>query len=115
MQARKRQVFAAIPLGLLMSFGRPALADTAETLADYIGYTIAAKKTVVGWVDDDGEKKGDSFEGCQHGRIIIFDDRTYLKCGGYGYQYAYRPEAVLLIRSGQIVMIVEDDAYDMTQ
>lgn len=115
MQAQTTRTCAAILVGALLSFSAPALADTADTLADYIGYTIAAKKTVVGWVDEDREKKGDSFEGCQYGRVIIFDDRSYLKCAEYGYQYAYRPEAVLLVRSGRIVMIVEDDAYDMTQ
>jgi hypothetical protein len=102
-------------MAVITAFGAPALADTADTLADYIGYTIAAKKTIVGWVDEGREKKGEAFEGCQYGRVIIFDDRTYLKCAEYGYQYAYRPEAVLLVRSGRIVMIVEDDAYDMTQ
>lgn len=115
MRARTSRICAAVLMSMLMTFGAPALADTADTLEDYIGYTIAAKKTVVGWVDEGREKKGEAFEGCQHGRVIIFDDRTYLKCAEYGYQYAYRPEAVLLVRSGRIVMIVEDDAYDMTQ
>lgn len=96
---------------LLSMSSTPALSDAADTLSDYIGFTIAAKKTIVGRIDD-GERD-DDFEGCDYGRIIIFDDNTYLECAEYGYQYAYRPEAILLVRSGRVVMIVEDDAYDM--
>lgn len=98
--------------GFLSLFSTPALSDATDTLSDYIGYTVAAKKTIVGFVNDDGEKE-DGFQGCNHGRVIIFSDNTYLECDDYGYQYAYRPDAVLLVRSGRIVMIVEDDAYDM--
>ncbi len=107
------RVASAGIIGLLMSVGGPALADTADVLSDYIGYTIVAEKTIVGWVDERREKKGDSFEGCDYGRIIIFDDQTYLKCSDYGYQYSHRPDAIILVRSGRFVMIVEDDAYDM--
>ena len=81
-------------------------------LGDYVGYVIAAKKTIVGYQNSDG-KRADSFEGCDFGRAIIFDDNTYLTCSGYGYQYAYRPEAVLLVRNGSWKMVVGGSTYDM--
>jgi hypothetical protein len=81
---------------------------------------IVGTKTIVGYVDKKGQKK-DDFEGCDFDRTIIFDDGTGITCSSYGYQYAYRPTAVLLMKSmqisgknfGQVVMIVESDSYDM--
>lgn len=115
MKAKSSARWIAGLSAVLASIAGPTLADTASTLGEYVGYTIAAKETIVGWVDEDEGKKGDSFEGCEYGRKILFDDGRYLTCAEYGYQYAYRPEAVLLVRSGRIIMIVDDDAYDMTQ
>jgi hypothetical protein len=98
----------------------PAGADTADTLENYVGYTIVASKTIVGYRDKDG-KSSDDFEGCDFDRKIRFDDGTTLTCSGYDYTYAYRPTALILMKSSefqgrktaQAVMIVEDDAYDM--
>jgi hypothetical protein len=84
----------------------------AVNLSHYVGYTIVAVKTIKGYVTEDGEFKT-SFEGCQYGRKIVFDDNTYLTCNEYGYQYAYRPDAVLLARNGTWAMVVEGDSYDM--
>lgn len=85
---------------------------TSCDLSQYIGYTIAAQKTIVGYVDQNGEKD-DSFKGCDFGRKIIFDDNTYLTCTEYAYSYAYRPDATLLVRDGTWVMIVDDETYEM--
>jgi hypothetical protein len=84
----------------------------ANDLGEYVGYTIVAKKTIVRYVDKDGNGK-DSFEGCNYGRKIIFEDQTYLTCASYGYHYAYRPEALLLVRNGSWIMLVDDESFDM--
>jgi hypothetical protein len=94
--------------------------DVADELENYVGYTIVGAKTIAGYVNSDGKRK-DDFEGCEYGRTIIFDDGTGLKCSSYGYQYAYRPKAIILAKSLSIngtnfetvVMIVESDKYDM--
>jgi hypothetical protein len=94
-------------------------ADLANILGRYVGYTIVGTKTIAGYVEK-GKKK-DDFEGCDFNRTIVFDDGTGLVCSSYGYQYAYRPTAVILMKSmqisgtnyGQIVMIVESEKYDM--
>jgi hypothetical protein len=87
---------------------------TDGQLNEFVGYTIVANKTIVGWYDNDG-KKGDSFEGCNFNRVIVFDDNRTLTCAEYGYQYAYRPTATILSNGASIKMVVESDVYDMSR
>jgi len=97
----------------------PAYADLANELEDLVGYTIVASKTVERWYDED--EKDYSFNGCSHGRVIVFTDGTTLTCAGYGYQYAYRPTAVILAKEisyqgksfYDLKMVVGDEVYDM--
>ena len=71
----------------------PAHADLADELDDLVGYTIIASKTIDRWYDDD--EKDDSFNGCSHGRVIVFTDGTTLTCAEYGYQYVKYVPAVV--------------------
>ena len=97
----------------------PAYADLADELEDLVGYTIIASKTVERWYDED--EKDDSFNGCSHGRVIVFTDGKTLTCAEYGYQYAYRPTAVILAKEityqgksfYDFKMVVGDEVYDM--
>ena len=82
-------------------------------LTQYVGYTIVAEKTISGYIDQDGTR-GSSFKGCQFGRKIIFTDQTYLTCAEYSYTYSYMPQAALLVKDGTWVMVVDDEAFDMT-
>jgi hypothetical protein len=97
-----------------------AFADTASKLEKFVGYTIIATKQVDFRVEDG--KKEDGFSGCAHGRDIVFTDGTGLTCKSYGYQYAYRPTAVILAKEigtyggrklFDLKMVVGDDVYDM--
>lgn len=87
-------------------------ADVASQLQQYVGYTIVAVLDIVGYQDSNG-KHGDSFEGCEYGRVIIFEGNKALTCTGYGYHYGYRPKALVLSRGGSFKMIVDSDVYDM--
>ena len=97
-----------------------AQADLADELDNLIGYTIVDSKTIKGWYDDD-EKGNGAFKGCKYGRVIVFTDNKSLTCAEYGYQYAYRPTAIILTKEisykgksfYDYKMIVEDDVYDM--
>ena len=97
----------------------PVYANLADELEELVGYTITASKTIERWYDDD--EKDESFNGCSHGRVIVFTDGTTLTCAEYGYQYAYRPTAIILAKEityqGKSIfdfkMIVEDEVYDM--
>ena len=74
-----------------------AHADLVDELEDLIGYVIVDSKTIQGWYDDD-ESDDSSFNGCSHGRVIVFTDNKKLTCAEYGYQYAYRPKTIILAK-----------------
>jgi hypothetical protein len=92
----------------------PSFADLVNKLDDLVGYTIIAKKTIKGWYDDD-ESEENAFKGCSHGRVIVFTDNRILTCAEYGYQYAYRPTAIILSNGSRYKMIVGNNVYDMSR
>ncbi len=101
------------PLILLLFFWvSESYAGMTDELSQFVGYTIVASKTIAGYQDKEGKKK-DDFEGCDYGRTIIFDDDKIIHCSSYGYQYAYRPTAIILSNGSTFKMIVEDDIYDV--
>lgn len=108
-----RHVINTITAGALLLAPVPASADIADDLSSYVGYTIVASKRIEGWVSSDGKKREDGFSGCEYDRAIIFTDGTYLKCQGYGYQYAYGARALILSNGSSFVMIVQDRVYRM--
>jgi hypothetical protein len=95
-------------------------AGLADELEDLVGYMIVAAKIVDGWKD--GRKFGDGFEGCEHGRVIVFTDGTALTCNTYSYSYSYRPTAVILAKQFKFQgreaysfkMVIDDEVYDMS-
>ncbi|MBP6962764.1 hypothetical protein KBB49_04470 [Candidatus Saccharibacteria bacterium] len=105
---------------VLATFSCIARADLAYELNSLIGYTIVDSKTIKGWYDD-SEKEEGAFKGCKHGRVIVFTDNTVLTCAEYGYQYAYRPTAIILAKQISFggkdfydyKMIIESEVYDM--
>lgn len=102
-----------LPLvGALMSV-TAARADMASDLADHVGYTVIAAKTIEGFRDKSG-KRGDSFEGCEWDRIIIFTDGKAVRCTGYGYSYSWRPRAAILSDGTTAKMIVGDTVYSIS-
>ena len=110
----------ALTIAAVILFPALVEADLADELDDLVGYTIVASKTIVRWYDNNDADEG-SFNGCSHGRVIVFSDGTGLTCAEYGYQYAYRPTAVILAKEISIQgkshydlkMVVEDEIYDM--
>ena len=97
-----------------------AKADLGDKLSKLIGYTVIDSKTINSWYDE-SEKEEGSFKGCKHGRVIVFTDNMRLTCAQYGYQYAYRPTAVILAKQTtyqggtfyDFKMVVGDEIYDM--
>ena len=81
----------------MVLFSSTAHADLTDELDDLIGYTIVDSKTIASWHDDDEKEEG-AFKGCKHGRVIVFTDNKTLTCAEYGYQYAYRPTAIILAK-----------------
>lgn len=87
-------------------------ADTADVLNGLVGYTVVLSATITGYIDSDG-KREDSFNGCAHGRVIIFDNNKGLTCATYSYTYSYHPSAVVLSNGSSYKMVVGDEIYDM--
>lgn len=104
-----KKLAMALTLAFLAS---SAFADITDRLGRFVGYTIIASKTIAGYQDKNG-KRGDSFEGCDFDRVIVFDDNRVLTCAEFSYQYAYRPTAIVLSNGSSYKMIVGNDVYDM--
>jgi len=88
-----------------------AQAFAACRLNRVVGYTLVAAKTVVAKIENGNREDG--FSGCSYGRILVFDDNTGLRCAEYNYEYAYRPDAFIFIRGGDIKVCIEGYLYDM--
>lgn len=84
----------------------------ADQFSGMEGYTVALVTNIVGYVDENGQKK-DSFNGCSHGRVIIFSNDKVLTCATYSYTYSYRPTAVIFSNARSFKMLVGDQFYDM--
>jgi hypothetical protein len=80
-------------------------------LDEVVGYTLVAKKQIEGRIEK-GHREQD-FEGGDFDRIIVFTDGTGVRCIGYGYQYAYMPDAYIFARGGLMKMCVESEFYDV--
>ena len=108
-----RKLFCNLLLMLMfLVFASTAFADLSGQLGELVGYTIIGSETIKGWVDQNGQFKS-SFEGCDYGRVIVFSDNKTLTCRAYNYQYAYQPQAVILVNGLQFAMVVEDTVYPM--
>ncbi len=105
---------------LICLYSANAFSDPVDELEHLVGYVIIDSKTIKGWYDDD-ESEESTFKGCRYGRVIVFTDSKVLTCAEYGYQYAYRPTAVILAKEisyqgksfYDYKMVVEDEVYDM--
>ena len=80
-------------------------------LGEVVGYTLIASKTIDGRIDD-GQRE-DDFEGCDFERTIVFTDNTGVRCMGYGYSYAYRPDAYIFSNGRSMKMCVQDEMYEV--
>ena len=94
-----------IILAALVALAAPAGAKPVD-MAQALGYVVFAVDTVKG-----------TFEGCEHGRQIEFEAGGAVECLEYGYQYAYRPTAALLVTVQDDVilcrLIVDDSMFDV--
>ncbi len=64
----------------------PSLGAQSIDFSSLFGYIVIGTETVDG-----------TFEGCSHGRTVGFDRGGSVECAEYGYQYAYRPSAAILV------------------
>jgi len=96
---------------LLALSSRPVISCEID-VSDYVGYSIIFSGTVTGFINDDGQEE-DSFEGCEHGRVLIVDYNKSVVCSEYSYAYAYHPDIVILANDYSWVACIDDDMYDI--
>lgn len=80
-------------------------------LDDLVGWTLIARKTIVGRIQN--EERKDDFEGCDFSRIIVFDDNTGVQCTGYSYMYSYRPKAYIWGDGSSLKMCVGSNEFSV--
>lgn len=51
------------------------------------------------------------FEGCEHGKIIPFENGLLFECQEYGYSYAYRADVVITEVDGIISVSIDGERY----
>ena len=102
------QFLSCIMLVLSITFSNMAdAADLASELKNLEGYLVIRSEKI------------DNFDGCDYGEIIQFYSGRFVTCNEYGYQYAFWPDAVILVNPIRIVeefqceMLVEDKLYDI--
>src|SRR5262245_18909396 len=99
-------------LAITMIVNTAASAWAECSLDQFVGYTLVARKTVAGYIQDG--KRGDSFEGCEFGRIIVFDDNTGVACDTYSYSYSYRPTAYIWASKYSLKLCVGGSTYSVS-
>jgi HKD family nuclease len=106
-----------MPLGIMLAVTTliflvvPSLAFATCDFDDLIGYTLVTTKYVAGYIEK-GERK-DAFEGCNFGRILIFDDNTGITCMSYLYSYSYHPKAYIFMNGTSMKACINDNMYSV--
>jgi hypothetical protein len=83
-------------------------------LSEVVGYQLVQQKAIEGYIEDGKRRSG--FEGCQPGRVIVFTDRTGIRCKEAIVRHLEEPvpKAYLFARSQtDIRMCAGDDIYEM--
>lgn len=105
-----KKIFLAF---LLLIMSTVASADiTMDELGALKGYTVLGVYQITGWHDTDG-KKGDSYEGCIYGRVLILNYQFAITCTGYWYEYAFQPKVVVLSSGNSLKMVVNGHVRDV--
>ena len=106
-----KTIFKVLLCVCALSVSGAAFADC--DLDDLVGYTLVAKKTISGRIDDG--KREDGYEGCVFGRILVFSDGTGLACADYNYSYSYMPTAYVFSNGSSLKVCVEGDLMSVTR
>lgn len=101
-----------LAIGLTVASFVAAAAIPEDMLGSLKGYTILGSYQITGWRDTDG-KKGDAYEGCNYGRVLILNYQSAVTCSGYWYEYAYHPNVVILSNGTSMKMLLNGNVRDI--
>jgi hypothetical protein len=95
-------------------FSAQAVASCKVDVSRYVGWQVIYSGTVTGYINEDG-KEEDSFESCEHGRVLIVDYTNVVTCAEYSYSYAYHPDIVILSKGSTMKACIDNEMYDVRQ
>jgi hypothetical protein len=103
-----RVILAAMALLACGTMARAAGCDLDQVM----GYQVVASRTIQGHLENGKPVYG--FEGCEPGRVLVFTDRTGLRCKGSGLAHLELPKAWIFAKSkDDLKLCVGDDLYDV--
>ena len=85
----------AVLLAMSMAGSATAASACKMDFSDFLDYEFVFEGEVTGYVDENGEDQ-DSFYGCKQGRQLILDSRYRVTCKGTWYDFAFRPNIIIL-------------------
>lgn len=107
---RRRSRFLAT--SLILPVLLPLRVSAACDLSQVVGYTLVQERTIEGYIENGLRQRG--FNGCQPDRVLVFTDRTGLRCRSQGVQALDVPKAYIFARSQtDIKLCVGNDIYEM--
>lgn len=95
-----------------LTFSAQTVAACEVDISDYVGWQIIFEGTVTGHINDYGEME-DGFEGCEHGRVLVWDYDKSITCAEYSYSYAYHPDIVILSDGLSMEACIDDEMYEV--
>lgn len=65
-------------------------------------------------VIDETSVTDNSFNGCEHGKIIAFDNGLKFKCSEYSYHYSYNPDVYILkhVQYNDYKVVIDDEEFE---
>ena len=102
-------LIAVLGLGV---YARPALALC--DLSQVVGYGLAFGKTIEAYVEDGKRVAG--YHGCTRDRVLVFTDRTGVRCKETFVSSGTLPKAYLFARGpNDMKLCVGDEMFDVAQ
>jgi len=98
--------------------------DIMKTLKIFILCFLFVPAIIIGNVFEDLSKQGyavidttnvtGTFNGCEYDRVYKLDNGKLFYCGGYNYNYSYRPELYILknVKNSNYKYIIDDEEYE---
>ena len=100
---------AVLVLGLSSRLAR-ALCDPGQV----VGYTLIFGKTIEAFVEEGKRMHG--FAGCTRDRVLVFTDKTGVRCKETFVHTASVPKSYLFARNqNDMKLCVDDDLYEVAQ
>ncbi len=110
----RRGMTLGVTLAALCGMAQPVWALSGCDLDEVVGYQLVQKKTIEAFID--GGRRQFGYQGCVPDRVLIFTDKTGVRCRGTVVQRLDVPVAYLFARSeSDIKLCVGDQMIDVMQ